>query len=180
MLEGRVRDLQTLADLGQISAGIAHEFRNSLATMLGYLRLARRESLAERPLAQIEKAEKEGSMLAAAVDGLLAFARPMRLVTAPVSLAEVIQPIADELASSSGIPIHYNGGDATIEGDAALLRRAFENLLRNAVESVQEKGSGDVTIRIADEPHPQVEIHDTGMGVDPADVPRLLLPFQSQ
>ncbi|HEU4888010.1 MAG TPA: hypothetical protein VFV49_09000, partial [Thermoanaerobaculia bacterium] len=53
MLEGRVRDLQTLADLGQISAGIAHEFRNSLATMLGYLRLARRESLAERPLAQI-------------------------------------------------------------------------------------------------------------------------------
>jgi signal transduction histidine kinase len=180
MLEGRVRDLQTLADLGQISAGIAHEFRNSLATMLGYLRLARRESLAERPLAQIEKAEKEGSMLAAAVDGLLAFARPMRLVTAPVSLAEVIQPIADELASSSGIPIHYNGGDATIEGDAALLRRAFENLLRNAVESVQEKGSGDVTVRIADEPHPQVEIHDTGMGVDPAEVPRLLLPFQSQ
>ena len=180
MLEGRVRDLQTLADLGQISAGIAHEFRNSLATMLGYLRLARRESLAERPLAQIEKADKEGSMLAAAVDGLLAFARPMRLVTAPVSLAEVIQPIADELASSSGIPIHYNGGDATIEGDAALLRRAFENLLRNAVESVQEKGSGDVSIRIADEPHPQVEIHDTGMGVDPAEVPRLLLPFQSQ
>lgn len=184
MLEGRVRDLQTLADLGQISAGIAHEFRNSLATMLGYLRLARRESLAERPLAQIEKAEKEGSMLAAAVDGLLAFARPMRLVTAPVSLAEVIQPIAEELASSSGVPVAVTidpkGGDATIEGDAALLRRAFENLLRNAVESVQEKGSGEVSIRITAEPHPQVEIQDSGMGIDPAEVPRLLLPFQSQ
>lgn len=180
MLEGRVRDLQTLADLGQISAGIAHEFRNSLATMLGYLRLARRESLAERPLAQIEKAEKEGSLLAAAVDGLLAFARPMRLVTAPVSLAEVIQPIAEELASNSGVAIHTNGGDAMIEGDAALLRRAFENLLRNAVESVQEKGSGDVSVRITGDPHPHVEIHDSGMGLDPADVPRLLLPFQSQ
>lgn len=180
LLEGRVRDLQTLADLGEISAGIAHEFRNSLATMLGYLRLARRESLAERPLAQIEKAEKEGSMLAAAVDGLLAFARPMRLVTAPVSLAEVIQPIADELASSSGIAIDYDGGDATIEGDAALLRRAFENLLRNAIESVQEKEDGKVSIRIKDQPHPQVEIQDSGMGIDPADVPRLLLPFQSQ
>jgi signal transduction histidine kinase len=180
LLEGRVRDLQTLADLGEISAGIAHEFRNSLATMLGYLRLARRESLAERPLAQIEKAEKEGSMLAAAVDGLLAFARPMRLVTAPVSLAEVIQPIAEELTSSSGIAIDYDGGDAAIEGDMALLRRAFENLLRNAVESVQEKGSGTVSVRITHEPHPRVEIHDTGMGVDPAEVPRLLLPFQSQ
>jgi signal transduction histidine kinase/PAS domain-containing protein len=180
LLEGRVRDLQTLADLGEISAGIAHEFRNSLATMLGYLRLARRESLAERPLAQIEKAEKEGSMLAAAVDGLLAFARPMRLVTAEVSLAEVIQPMAEELASKSGIPIDYDGGDATIEGDAALLRRAFENLLRNAVESVQEKGSGEVRVRITRDPHPQVEIEDSGVGLDPAEVPRLLLPFQSQ
>lgn len=180
VLENRVRDLQTLADLGQISAGIAHEFRNSLATMLGYLRLAQRESLAERPLAQIEKAEKEGVMLAAAVDGLLAFARPMRLVTAPVSLAEVIHPMAEELATSSGVTIDCDGGDATIEGDMALLRRAFENLLRNAVESVQEKGSGDVHVRITADPHPQVEIRDSGVGVDPADVPRLLLPFQSQ
>lgn len=180
LLEGRVRDLQTLADLGQISAGIAHEFRNSLATMLGYLRLARRESLPERPLAQIEKAEKEGVMLSAAVDGLLAFARPMRLVTAPVSLEEVIRPIADELATASGVQVAYEGSDATIEGDVALLRRAFENLLRNAVESVQEKGSGEVRVRVAGEPYPQVEIHDTGGGLDPADIPRLLLPFQSQ
>jgi two-component system sensor histidine kinase AtoS len=180
MLEGRVRDLQTLADLGQISAGIAHEFRNSLATMLGYLRLARREDLAERPLAQVEKAEAEGAMLAAAVDGLLAFARPMRLVTAPVSLAEVIEPIASELASASGVTVVYEGGDATIEGDAALLRRAFENLLRNAIESVQEKASGEVNIQISHDPHPYVEIRDSGVGIDPADVPRLLLPFQSQ
>lgn len=180
MLEGRVRDLQTLADLGEISAGIAHEFRNSLATMLGYLRLARREDLAERPLAQIEKAEKEGSLLAAAVDGLLAFARPMRLVTEPVSLAEVIEPMAKGLASTSGVTVIYDGGDATIEGDAALLRRAFENLIRNAVESVQEKGSGEVNIRITHDPHPQVEIRDSGIGIDPADIPRLLLPFQSQ
>jgi len=45
---------------------------------------------------------------------------------------------------------------------------------------VQEKGSGQVSIRIADDPHPQVEIRDSGVGIDPADVPRLLLPFQSQ
>jgi len=179
LLENRVRDLQTLADLGEISAGIAHEFRNSLATMLGYLRLARRESLAELPLAQIEKAEHEGSMLAAAVEGLLAFARPMRLVTAPVSLAQVIGPMARELASTSGVRVECDG-NATIEGDVTLLRRAFENLLRNAIESVQEKGTGEVGIRITHSPHPRVEIQDSGMGIDPADVPRLLLPFQSQ
>lgn len=179
-LEGRVRDLQMLADLGEISAGIAHEFRNSLGTMLGYLRLARREALPERPLAQIEKAEREASLLSAAVDGLLAFARPMKLVTAPVSLAEVIVPIAASLQTSAGIVVECNAADAVVEGDAALLSRAFENLLRNAVESVQEKGSGRVSVRITAEPHPRVEIEDEGMGVDPAEVPKLLLPFQSK
>jgi signal transduction histidine kinase len=179
-LEGRVRDLQMLADLGEISAGIAHEFRNSLATMLGYLRLARREALPERPLAQIEKAEREASLLSAAVDGLLAFARPMKLVTAPVSLAEVIAPVAAALQAASGIEVELHSADATLQGDAALLSRAFENLLRNAVESVQEKGSGRVCVRIAAEPHPRVEIEDEGMGVDPAEVPKLLLPFQSK
>lgn len=179
-LERRVRDLQMLADLGEISAGIAHEFRNSLGTMLGYLRLARREALPERPLAQIEKAEREATLLSAAVDGLLAFARPMRLVTAPVSLAEVIVPIAHALQTSSGIEVECDDGDATLEGDAALLSRAFENLLRNAVESVQEKGSGRVCVRIAAAPHPRVEIEDEGIGVDESEVPKLLLPFQSK
>ena len=69
-LEGRIRDLQILADLGEISAGIAHEFRNSLATMLGYLQLARREGLPPKAQTQLDKTEKEASLLSAAVDGL--------------------------------------------------------------------------------------------------------------
>lgn len=179
-LEGRVRDLQILADLGEISAGIAHEFRNSLATMLGYLQLAAREGLPERAQSQIAKAEREAALLSAAVDGLLAFARPMRLATAPVALAEIITPIATELQQSSGVAIAVNEAPAIVEGDAPLLSRAFENLIRNAVESVLEKGSGGVSVSIDDLPHPRVEIRDAGVGIDPADVSRLLLPFQSQ
>src|SRR5205823_4803498 len=41
-LEARLQEMTTLAQLGEISAGIAHEFRSSLSTILGYMKLARR------------------------------------------------------------------------------------------------------------------------------------------
>lgn len=178
-LEGRVRDLQMLADLGEISAGIAHEFRNSLATMLGYLQLASREDLPQKARMQVEKAEREGALLSSAVDGLLAFARPMRLATARVRLDEIVAPLVDELRETSGVAIEFAPSEAAVDGDAALLSRAFENLLRNAVDSVVEKGSGRVFVTTEAKPHPRLEIRDEGVGLDPADVNRLLLPFQS-
>ena len=177
-LESRVREMQTLADLGEISAGIAHEFRNSLAAVLGYLQLARKEPLPPKPLTSIERAEKEALQLSQAVDSLLAFARPMRLSVQDVDLLELVCEIAEKI-DLSGVAIRCNGSAAAVEGDRALLSRAFENLIRNAAESVRQKGGGEVRIFVRDEPRPLVRIEDDGVGIDPKDVPRLLLPFQS-
>ena len=179
-LENRVRELQTLADLGEISTGIAHEFRNSLATILGYLRLLRQEPLAEKSLAAVERAETEASELSAAVSSLLAFARPMRLSMSSVDLYELLCELAKRLDAPESVRIECDGKSVSVDGDAALLSRAFENLLRNAVDSVVAKGGGAVRIAVDDAPRPSVRIEDDGVGLDPADVPRLLLPFQSQ
>lgn len=179
-LEARVRALQVLADLGEISAGIAHEFRNSLGTMLGHLQLAMRAELPQQAADQIAKAQREAALLSAAVDGLMAFARPMTLSFEPVRLEEVILPLALELQQSSGVQITTSIEDVTLEGDAALLSRAIENILRNAVESVLQKGSGSVAISVEGAPHPRIIIRDDGVGVDPEKVDRLLLPFQSE
>ncbi|HET8798007.1 MAG TPA: histidine kinase dimerization/phospho-acceptor domain-containing protein, partial [Thermoanaerobaculia bacterium] len=94
-LETLLRESQNLADLGEISAGIAHEFRNSLSTILGYLRLARRGSgVPPGALDSIEKAEREAAALAEAVAALLAFARPMSLERHPVDLYEIAHEAA--------------------------------------------------------------------------------------
>ncbi len=178
-LEERVREMQTLADLGEISAGIAHEFRNSLSAILGYLRLARREDLPERPRASVEKAEKEAGELSSAVDSLLAFARPMQLAKSEVDLFDLVCAIAEKVARPESVRVECEGDHVEVQADAALLSRAFENLVRNAVESVTEKGGGEVRIRVRALPRPAVTIADDGIGVDPADIPRLLLPFQS-
>lgn len=170
-LESRVREMQALADLGEMSAGIAHEFRNSLSTILGFMTMSRRAASSEESARAIENARTEATQLNQAVEGLLAFARPMRLDTQPVDLLALMREIVERFDD-----VELTGEPSEISGDPNLLRRAMENLVRNAVESVKQKGSGSVHVHVANK---RVTIEDSGIGLDPADVPRLLLPFQS-
>lgn len=178
-LEARVRELQTLADLGEISAGIAHEFRNSLSTMLGYLKLAKRAGTTEDMSASIEKSEREANLLAEAVDRLLAFARPMQIERRAIDLLELTQEVCERVAPED-VSLTCDGVTARVEGDRSLLVRALDNLVRNAIDSVREKGSGGVRVTVLDGDAASVRVEDDGVGIDAADVPRLMLPFQSQ
>lgn len=180
-LEGRLRDMQTLADLGEISAGIAHEFRNSLSTILGYLKLARRETLPEQAAQRLSNAEAEAILLSGAVEGLLHFARPMSLEMEKTSLRSVADPLIARFAEQEPDITFLAGGDSCeIEGDRRLLARALENLLRNSIDAVRETGRpGSITIQCENDPWPRLTVTDDGAGINPSEIPRLFLPFQS-
>lgn len=180
-LESRVRALQTLADLGEMAAGVAHEFRNSLSTISGYIQLALRQKPPEVVEAKLRSAEDEAMRLSAAVAALLNFARPFQLDLHRTNLgtltAATVAPLSE---GAPDVEVSVEAEDAVIEGDATLLARAVENGVRNAIEAVREKGSGAVKVSVRSAPEPHIVIADTGAGVDPADVPRLFLPFQTQ
>ncbi len=178
-LEDRVRDQQALADLGEMSAGIAHEFRNALSTILGYLRLSRRQELPAEATARLAAAEQEAAFLAAAVDSLLKFARPMTLERDQVELHELIEPLVTRLGEQTpNVSLRLTGEHVTVHADATALRSCFENLLRNAVEAIGDR-PGHVDVDVSRDGDAVVTIRDDGAGVDPAEVPRLFLPFQS-
>jgi signal transduction histidine kinase len=180
ILESRLREVQTLADLGEIAAGIAHEFRNSLAAVLGYLRLARRAATPADADRAIANAEREAKLLSAAVDALLGFARPMTPDLQRVDLLELAQDVVARIKEEGAtVPIEVRGESAPADGDPALLTRALENLVRNAVDSVRQRGEGGVRVAVANAHGAEVRVEDDGIGVDPADVPRLFLPFQT-
>ena len=73
-LEMRVQEMTTLAQLGEISAGIAHEFRSSLSTILGYMKLARRGAVDDVAEGRLQSADKEAAprLKVLAWDALLA------------------------------------------------------------------------------------------------------------
>jgi len=182
-MEGRVRDLENLIGLGQMSAGIAHEFRNSLFTILGYLRLAQR-SATEEPAAKIRSAEQEAQKLSAAVDALLNFARPMQIRSQRLRLDEIVSAVVERFsAATPGVRFSCDCNAAVeINGDRELLDRALENVMRNAVDAVHQRhtdGGGMIDTRVELDPHPVVTVRDNGVGVDPEQVSAFLLPFQS-
>ena len=180
-LEARVQEMTTLAQLGEISAGIAHEFRSSLSTILGYMKLARRGGVDDVAEGRLQSAEKEASLLLQAIERLLAFARPVQLNSESVDLRDLVceqmKPLRD---IAPDVTFDLDGPAVAIEGDRILLSRAVENLLRNAVDAVRQKGDGgSVRVVVRDTPAPSVTIVDNGVGFDPAETSRLFLPFHS-
>ena len=177
-LESRLRDSQILADLGEMSAGIAHEFRNSLSTILGYLKLAQRHDEAEEILAKLRKAEEEAAQLSAAVESLLAFAKPIAIQRQPVELRELVEQVVARLEPAAPHVTFNVRGDVAVDGDPALLARAIQNVVRNAIDAIDADRNGRVDIEL-DPVRNAVVVRDNGSGFDPADASRLLLPFHS-
>lgn len=181
-LEERVRAMDTLARLGEMSASIAHEIRNALSTILGHLKLAKRVPMSAEIENHLSDAESEGMLLSRAVDGLLNFARPVEPNSEPVDLLSLAREVADSFDDvAAAIRIDVSGQPVTIPADPALVRRAVENLIRNSIDAVEQKGAGEGSIVIRIEPGPpaRVVVEDDGVGIDPDSADTLILPFHS-
>jgi len=137
-LEEQVRLKDSLARVGELTAGIAHEFRNGLATIHGYSRLLDLDALQPAFRQYVEGIRAETEAMREVVTNFLNFARPTQLTLSPVDLGLVAERAADDLradARALGGDIVLSGQFATIEGDDVLLRQALSNLLRNAIEA---------------------------------------------
>ena len=137
-LEDQVRLKDSLARVGELTAGIAHEFRNGLATIHGYSRLINLDALPPSDRPYVEGIRAETHALGQVVTNFLNFAKPAQLSVAPVDLKTIAERTADDLrpdAVARGGDIVVSGTFATVDGDDVLLRQAFSNLLRNALEA---------------------------------------------
>jgi signal transduction histidine kinase len=131
-LEDQLRLKDSLARLGELTAGLAHEFRNGLATIHGYARLFDTALLPEQYRPYVEGIRGETQTLGEVVTNFLRFARPDPLTMAPVDLRSLIARAADDVPSAK---IELHGEFPVIEGDEVLLRQAFSNLFRNSVDA---------------------------------------------
>jgi PAS domain S-box-containing protein len=137
-LEEQLRLKDSLAAVGELTAGIAHEFRNGLATIAGYGKLLDPAALPERYRPYVDGIRTEAEALGEVVTNFLAFARPAEFVPVRVDLRTICERAAEEIRAeigASGGIVDVTGEFASVLGDEVLLRQAFSNLLRNAVEA---------------------------------------------
>jgi PAS domain S-box-containing protein len=182
-LEEQLRLKETLARLGELTAGIAHEFRNGLATIHGYSRLIDLEALPPKYRPYVEGIRQETEALRQVVTNFLNFARPEQVVFTRVALGTVARRAADDLRHElpAGTSLTVTGSFGDVQGDDVLLRQVFGNLVRNAVEACE--GAGTVPIvRIEGEPDVaagtcRVVVEDNGPGVPEEARARIFEPF---
>ena len=142
-LEEQLRLKETLARLGELTAGIAHEFRNGLATIHGYGKLLDPAAVQPQYSPYVEGIRQETVALGEVVTNFLNFARPTQLSLATHDLRAIVERGVDDLTSDAR---QLNGGIVVagefgqVDADDVLLRQAFSNLLRNAVEACQGAG----------------------------------------
>jgi PAS domain S-box-containing protein len=182
-LEEQLRLKEALARLGELTAGLAHEFRNGLATIHGYSRLLVPDNLPQAYRPYVEGIRQEAEALGQVVTNFLNFARPEKPLFARVDPAAVARRAADELRHElpAGTTVEIVGEFADIQGDEVLLRQMFGNLLRNAAEACAGAGKASAIViegrvdRARDEC--AVAVLDNGPGIPEADRERVFQPF---
>jgi signal transduction histidine kinase len=177
-LEEQLRLKDSLARLGELTAGLAHEFRNGLATIHGYGRLIDPAQLPEQYRPYVEGIRSETQALGEIVTRFLNFARPEPLTLAPVDLRSLIARAAEDVPTAS---VDLRGEFPTIEGDEVLLRQAFSNLFRNSVEAAAPTGSpARIVVEARTDRATQtaaLDVSDNGPGVPPDALAQIFQPF---
>lgn len=177
-LEERLRFKEALARLGELTAGLAHEFRNGLATIHGYGRLLDPDALPQPARTYVEGIRAETTALGEVVTNFLRFAKPEQFAMVPVDLRAIVSRAIDDLPGAADVTT-VNGAFATVNGDDVLLRQAFSNLLRNSLEACAA-GDGTAQIVVRGEVAGSdvfVTVDDNGPGLAPAAISRLFQPF---
>jgi signal transduction histidine kinase len=183
-LEDQLRTKDTLSRLGELTAGLAHEFRNGLATVHGYARLLDLDQLAPTQRTYLEELRAETDALGEIVTNFLNFARPTQLAVAPVAIEQIADRVADDIRAdveAHGGHVQVRGAWGTVDGDEVLLRQALSNLARNALEAclgaevppeIRLVGEIDAATRTL-----RVLVSDNGPGIESALRERVFRPF---
>ena len=183
-LEEQLRLKESLATVGELTAGIAHEFRNGLATIHGYSKLFDLNALPESYRPYVEGIRSEAESLSQVVTNFLNFARPAQLTLTEVDLRAVCERAAEEIrpdARALGGDAVVSGDFGIIAGDEVLLRQAFSNLLRNALEACAGSQNPPRVVVHSEADAAQkvwrISVNDNGPGVADANRERVFQPF---
>lgn len=194
--EDRLRQLQRMEAMGQLTSGLAHDFNNVLSVLVGNLHWMR-ERLNDQPALREMADDALDAARAGAemTERLLAFGRLPAGETRPTDLAEALPAFARILGRTLGDPIAIDltvaPGTHPIEIDRSQLESSLLNLALNARDAMPEGGSlrfeaanlvvtpEDTRVASGLRPGPYVllSVIDTGSGMPPAIQRRALEPF---
>lgn len=169
-----------LAQLGTLGAVLAHEVRNPLSGIKGYAQLLE-ESLHEPELkGYADQVTAEAIRLEQLVNDLLAYAQPAAIQRASVDpgpLVSRVKALLSEFAARQDVQLNCDlSAWPAVAGDADRLEQLLMNLVLNALQATPAGGTVTISGRRAGR-YLQLEVRDTGKGIEPGDLSLIFQPF---
>lgn len=183
MLKREIINTEKLQAVSHLAASISHEVRNPLTATKGFLQLLKSDDNlpAEKKQQFIDIAISELNRAENIINDYLAFAKPsmelqetIEIQSEILKVIEIVKPLANMNAVfiQCHVPVFY------VNGEKHLFQQCFVNLVKNAIESMQEGG----VLILKAEPIKKginITISDTGIGMSDEQISRLGEPYFS-
>jgi signal transduction histidine kinase len=180
--QAEARQRETLAAVGEMAAGLAHEVRNPVAAIRGASQAISPEATPEQAREMLEVIDEETERLGRVVGEFLDYARPSSPRREGVNAGDLANRVARwaELAGSTlRVEVEIAPEAAPVAGDPDQLQRAFENLVRNAAEATGRGGTLRIRVTPGWEGQTRIRFEDDGPGIPDDFLPQLFRPFQT-
>ena len=196
MLQEMMRRADRLAALGTVAASLAHEIRNPLSTVKTFVQLVPQKMHSDSFIEKFnDLVPKELNRINNILENFLDLARKPRLKFTPMNINSIIEDIVDLYSAKMehegiSIKVSLHPEAFTISGDYEYLKRAFSNLILNALQAMPNGGNLlietlPLTLDVGEESEIGVEratkiiFKDTGIGMDSETIKNLFNPFYS-
>lgn len=181
-IETRLKQKEHFALIGEMSAGIAHEIRNPLASISGSVQFLSKELTLDTEYQHLmEIIVKESNRLSNSIEVFLDYAKTTPLDLRQFDLTQMINDVTDLVSiNHTGIKLvkKYSEGNI-ITADLRKIDQVIWNLINNAVKAVREEGV--IEINIYDkEGNIFLSVKDNGVGIGPDEMKKIFVPFYSK
>ncbi|WP_175986946.1 PAS domain S-box protein [Bacillus sp. Marseille-Q1617] len=176
--EDLLKKSEQLAMIGQLAAGVAHEIRNPLTTIKGFLQLMKESAEDEFHLKVIQG---ELDRIEIITNEFLALAKPRAVQFSLTSLTSLLTSSVEFIKMEclkQGVDVRFSVEEAEIHCDSHQIKQVVLNVMKNAVEALPNGGLLSVQLQREND-YAKISIQDNGAGIPPERMKHLGEPFYS-